>query len=439
MNTELMNLAELVVERARHHGASEVSVMVTRGKHVDISRRDREIEQATEATTQELELSVLRDDRYSANSTNDLRPEALESFIEQCVELTSYLEPDAYRRLPDAALCGRGVSEAELDQDDPAWATRTAEDRAQQVEALEEAILASAHESKVSASAHVADGRSEVVEVLTNGFAEHTAGAWFSAGGSMTLAEGDKRPESGASFAARHLSDLPSIEAIAREVAERTEQRLDSRPAPSGTYPMLLENRSAGRLLGVLAGPLAGRSLHEGRSCLAGKLGEAIASDVLTVRDDPTIPRGLGSRPWMGDCLIARPRSIIEKGVLLSYNVGVYYGRKLDMAPTGGTSNWVIEPGARSFAEMAADLDRAILVTGFLGGNSNSATGDFSFGIRGLLLERGEVVQSLSEMNVSGNILSLLSQLAEVGNDVWTWSSLRSPTLRFEDVQFSGT
>lgn len=439
MSDQLMDLAQHVIERARHHGADEVDVVVSRGSHVSVNRRDREVEQATEATTQDLVLSITRDQRYTSNSTNDLRPEALDAFIERCVQLSEYLEPDPYRGQADPELCGRGVSEEELDQDDPTWRSYTAADRAAQAEALEEAILAAAPAGMASAAAYVADGRSEVVQVLTNGFADRTAGAWFSAGGSMTLAEGDKRPESGAYFAARHLADLPSAEAVAREVVDRTTQRLGSRPASSGTYPMLLENRMAGRLLGVLGGPLSGGALHQGRSCLAGKLGEPIASPVLTLHDDPTIPRGLGSQPWMSDCLIARPRPVIEAGVLRSYNIGVYYGRKLDMAPTGGTSNWVVQPGTRSFAEMAAELDRAIFVTGFLGGNSNSSTGDFSFGIRGLLLERGEVVQSLSEMNVSGNILDLLGSLVEVGNDVWTWSSVRSPTLRFRDVQFSGT
>lgn len=439
MSDQLMELARRVIDRARHHGADEVDVVVSRGSHVTINRRDRQVEQATEATTQDLVLSITRDKRYTSNSTNDLRPDALESFIERCVQLTEYLEPDPYRGQAPPELCGRGVSETELDQDDPAWRERTAQQRTTHAEELENAILAVAPESMASAAAYLADGRSEIVQVLTNGFEDRTAGAWFSAGGSMTLAEGDKRPESGAYFASRHLSDLLDVNSIAQEVVDRTTQRLDSRPTGSGTYPMLLENRMGGQLLGVLSGPLSGGALHQGRSCLAGKLGEPIGSDVLTIRDDPTIPRGLGSRPWMGDCLVASPRTVIQNGVLQSYNIGVYYGRKLDMAPTGGTSNWVVEPGTRTCAEMAAELDRAILVTGFLGGNSNSATGDFSFGIRGLLLEKGEVVQSLSEMNVSGNILDLLGSLVEVGSDVWTWSSVRTPTLRFEDVQFSGT
>ena len=436
----LMEMAQDVIRKAQQQGADEVSVAVSRASHVTLQRRDRAVEQAQEAITQGLALSVTRNQRYTTNSTNDLRPSALDEFIKRSVEATSFLEPDPYRRLPEAQVCGRGASEADLDHDDPAWSTRTADDRAELALAMEEALLEQAHDTQVSCSAYTADGRSESVRALSNGFADATSSAFFTVGGDATLAEGDKRPEGGAYYAARYLSDLPGPDAIAQEVRKRVGQRIGSRAAPSGSYPMLLENRVVGRLLGVLGSPLSGGALHQGRSILADQLGKRITSEVLTVVDDPTIPRGLGSRPWDGDCLVAKPRTIIANGVLEQFNIDVYYGRKLDRAPTsGGRSNWVITPGSRSPTEMAAELDRAILVTSFLGGNSNGTTGDFSFGIRGLLLEKGEVVQSLSEMNVTGNILALLQQLVEVGNDVWAWSATRSPTLRFEDVQFSGT
>jgi PmbA protein len=437
---QLLELAESVLKSAQHAGADEVSVAVSRGSQVSIERRGGKVEQATESTTRGLVLSVLSDDRFSSNSTSDLRPGALKAFIERSVASTRYLEPDPARRQPDAALCGRGVDEATLDQDDPAWAERTADDRAEQAEAIERLLLALPRTDRISCSSYVSDGRAESVQVLSNGFRGIEAGAWFAAGGDMTLEEGDRRPESGAWYAARHLGDLPSVEAIAAEIEARVTERLGSKAAPSGTYPMVLANRSAGRILGVLGGPMGGGSLHEHRSCLEGKLGERIGSDLFTLIDDPTIPRGLGSRPWDGDALRSKPRTLVENGVLKQYNIGVYYGRKLGMEPTsGGRSNWVIPPGQVPLQELLKGLPKAILVTGFLGGNSNGSTGDFSFGIRGTMLEHGEPAGSLSEMNVTGNVTDIFQRLVAVGDDPWTWSSVRSPTLIFDDVQFSGT
>lgn len=438
-SSELMGLAARVVGRTIELGADEASVSASYGTHVTIQRRSRKVEQATEATTRGLVVSVLADDRFTSNSTSDLRPEALDAFLVRCVESARYLEPDPLRRLPNREACGRGASEEILDQDDPAWARRTSAEREAQALAIEEALHARGVDDMVSCSSFVADGRAEAVRVLSNGFADSSSGAWFSAGADMTLSEGDRRPESAAYYACRYLADLPSADVIAEEAIEKVRQRIGSKPIASGTFPMLLENRTAGRLLGVLGGPLSGSALHEGRSCLVDRLGTPVASPLLTIEDDPTIPRGLGSRPWDGDCLVARPRTIVREGVLESYYISQYFARKLGVEPTtGGRSNWVIRPGARSYAEIARELDRAILVTGFVGGNSNAATGDFSFGIRGLLLERGTVVQPLSEMNVSGNILRILHQLVEVGNDPWPWSSTRSPTMVFADVQFSG-
>jgi PmbA protein len=439
--SELLDLAHDVVKRAQALGADQVSATVSQGSHTTITRRDGRVEQATEATTRGLSVSLFVDERYSSHSTSDLRPDALQAFLERAVAATRFLEPDPERALPDAALCGRGSSEAELDQDDPGWGARTPEERAALAVALEEAARAHEDDRQVSASIWCADGRSTAGRVLSNGFAgEHTS-AGFSIGVDMTLDDGQGgRPEAGAGYGARHLADLPAPDQVAAEALDRVRERVGAGPTDSGRYPLVLQNRTAGRLLGILGGPLSGGSLYERRSCLADKLGETLGSPLFTLVDDPTVPRGLGSRPWDGDALVARPRTVFREGVLESYYINVYYGRKLGMDPTSGSrSNWVIPPGDRPWSELVAHHPKAILVQSFLGGNANPITGDFSFGIRGMLLEHGQPTRSLSEMNVSGNLLELLQRLVGVGDDPWTYSAARLPTLVFEDVDFSGT
>ena len=438
--SELIDFAASAVTRALALGAEEAQARASQGSHVQITRRGGRVEQATEATTRGLVLSVLAGGRFTSNSTSDLRPEALDAFIRRCVEAASYIEPDPERALPAPEECGRGVSQAALDQDDPAWRERTATERNTQAEALEQAMASHADESTISSSVWVADGRQSVARVMSNGFADQNEGAWFVAGADTTLRDGEKRPESGASYAARHLSDLPDVQTIAREADQRARERVGAAPIESGSYPLVLANRAAGRILGILAGPLSGASLHQRRSCLAERVGTRIASPVLTLIDDPTIPRGLASQPWDGDGRIAQRRTIIDSGVLQQYYVGTYHSRKLGMPATStGRSNWVVPPGDRSWQDVAAAWPRAIYVTSFLGGNSNAASGDFSFGIRGRLVENGVLTSSLGEMNVSGNLLELLERLVAVGDDPWTWSSVVSPTLLFDGVSFSGT
>lgn len=438
--SKLFDLANDVVRQAQALGADEVAAAASSTTHTSLIRRDGRVEQTTEATTRGVVVSLLLGNKFSSHSTSDLRPEAISVFLRRAVDATRYLEPDKDRALPDLTLCGRGATAEQLDQLDPRWTDYTPEHRATGAIEVEEALRAVAPDSLISAAVHVGDGRGEVARVMSNGFADAHAEGWFTFGGDMTIADGDRRPEAAAYFGARYHDDLPDPEYVASEVRQRVLDRIGSGPVASGRYTMVLENRAARQILGTLASPLTGGAIHHGRSCLADKLGEKIGSDLLTIRDDPTLGRGLMSRPWDGDGLIAAPRTIIDRGVLQEHYLNVYYGRKLGRPPTtGGRSNWILDPGERGWREAIRDRDQAILVTGFLGGNANSVTGDFSFGVRGTLYEKGEPAQSLSEMNVTGNVLDIFHRLVEVDDTPWKWSSVLSPALIFDDVQFSGT
>jgi PmbA protein len=363
------------------------------------------------------------------------------AFLENAVAATRVLEPEPERRQPEIERCGRGASEIALDANDPTRASLSVDARREAALELEAAVDALPERRRaISATIYMGDSAEESARVMTNGFEDVHRGTGFGLGAEMTLSdEGGRRPEAMAWYSANHRADLPSPAAVAAETWTRASQRLGSRAVASGRYPMLLQDYAVGRILGCLGAPLSGSELHQGRSFLAGKIGQSIAAAHFSLYDEPAIPRGLGSRPYDGEGIVARPMPIIESGVLRNYYVNTYYGRKLGMAPTtGGRSNWVVPAGTRSQAEILAGLDRAIVVTGFVGGNSNGLTGDFSFGINGLLVERGEVVANLSEMNVSGNIGELLHRFVEAADRPWTWSSCRSGSLLFGDVEFSG-
>ena len=137
--------------------------------------------------------------------------------------------------------------------------------------------------------------------------------------------------------------------------------------------------------------------------------------------------------------MATKKMTIIEKGVLKNYLIDWYYAQKLGVEPTcGSVSNLVFDYGTRSFNEMVKGLERGIVVTGFIGGNSNSTTGDFSYGIVGKLVENGKVVQPVNEMNISGNLTEFWNQLVELGNDPYVYSAWRRPSLYFKDIHFSG-
>jgi PmbA protein len=134
-----------------------------------------------------------------------------------------------------------------------------------------------------------------------------------------------------------------------------------------------------------------------------------------------------------------KKRIMVDSGVLKDFYVDWYYSRKLGWEPTtGGPSNLVIPPGKRSVKEIMKDLGRGIFITGFIGGNSNSTTGDASVGIFGKLFENGKPTQAVAEMNIAGNHLKFWNNLIEVANDPWLYSSWRTPSIVLKDVVVSG-
>jgi PmbA protein len=249
-----------------------------------------------------------------------------------------------------------------------------------------------------------------------------------------------RRPEESAASGGRFRAAIEPPAVVGRRAAERALSRLGTVKGGSAVMPMAVDARSGGRLVASLLGPLGAAALQQKRSFLEGKLGAGVGSPLLELADDPLVRRGLGSRLYDGEGIAARRFPVFEGGTLRSYYVDTYYGRKLGMAPTTArTSNLAWRLGARSQAELLRDMGDGILVTGFLGGNSNGTTGDFSLGVRGFRVRGGRVAEPVGEMNVAGNHLELWRRLAAVGDDPYPYSSMRTPTLVFEGVQFAGT
>jgi PmbA protein len=438
---DLLEIARDAAALARQRGAAEAAVGAYRARHVEVAWRDGRLEKVSEATTRGLGLDLYVDGRYVSVGTSDLRPEALERFVADSVVLARTLAPDPYRRLPDPELY-RGQAELDLELEDPHHGALDAAERRRQAEAIEVAARSvPGAQAILSVSTSVSDSLSESALVHTNGFEGRRRGTDFWIGAEVTVKDPDgRRPEEYASSGARHRSDMESPEAIGRRAGERAVARIGSRKGESAVTSLAVDNRASGRLVGALFGPLAASAIQQKRSYLEGKVGAEVGSPLLDVRDDPHVRRGLGSRLYDGEGLAARPFPVFERGVLRTLYVDTYYGRKLGLPPTTGrSSNLAWKLGGRSQAALLADLREGVLVTGFLGGNSNGTTGDFSLGVRGFRVRAGALAEPVGEMNVSGNHLDLWKRLVAVGDDPYRYSAMRTPTLVFEGVQLAGT
>jgi len=438
MDPSLTTLAESTLEYALRQGAKEAAVSVHRSRFVEVKRRDGRTETLQASTSRGLSVSLYVDGRYSSNGTSLLRDDQVRGFVDEVLAMTRHLAPDPHRALPDPALYG--PTPAELDLEDPGYDRCDMDWRLAQVAAVEATAREPGGDRVISATASLVTQTGESLRLHSNGFRGERRGTSFALAAAVTARDAEgRRPEDHSWAAAHHVSDLPAPEQVGREAARRALERVGGEKAASRRMTLVVENRAAGRLLAALLEPLTGASLQQRRSCFEGRIGQTIAAGHLTIVDEPLVPRGLGSRAFDEEGLAARRLPLISSGELQSYLIDVYYGRKLGIPPTTGTtSNLVVAPGDRSLPQLLADVRQGILVTSFLGGNSNAATGDFSFGVSGLLVSDGAAVRPVREMNITGNHLSLWRELQAVGNDPFPWSAWRTPSLVFADVQFSG-
>lgn len=436
----VLDQARRAAQQALDFGADAAKVGVSRSRGVDVEWRDGQLERVQERTQRGLSVSIYVDGRFSSSSTNDLRPDALADFIREAVDMTRLLEPDPYRCLPDPSAY-EGRADVDLDLCDPSHATQSSVDRrsrAQQIEAL----VRDKHPDLpiISVSTSVSDSWGQSARVSTNGFEGVREGTHFSASAAITAKDADGRRPMGWDYTSRrHFEDLESLDKLAQEAGVRTRHQLGAGKIKTGKYTILLENRATPRLLGAFLGPISGPALQQKRSLWDGKVGTAIASSLLTIHDAPHRVRGPGSSLWDSDGYATHARPIIEGGVLSTYLIDHYYALKMGVERTGGDTHnldWAL--GDRDLEGLAADIGEGVLIDRFLGGNSNSTSGELSFGCAGRMIRGGKICEPVAEMNLAGNLSTIMHRLVAVGNDPNPNSAAGCPSIVIEDVQISG-
>ena len=434
--TEKYNLADLVIEHALKSGAEQVSVNIYENRSNNIEIRDQKIDSLKESNQSGLSISLYVDKKYSAHSTNRMKEEEIFRFVDEAIIATRFLAEDEFRSLPDQELYYKGSGsdlntfDSKLDSVD----AKTKIDLANQ--ALNEAYKKD--DRIISVSSYYNDSITNSVMVTSNGFRGDSGNTRVSLYVTVSLKSITGRPNDYWNENALFFDKLKTTD-IGKKALERTINKIDPKKILSGKYSVIVENRVAGNLIYPIYGALQGSSIYQKQSFLIGKENKPIASTLLTTYDDPFILSGFGSRLFDDEGLAAVKRPIIEKGVLKSYYIDNYYGRKLGMKPTSGSSsNVLFNTGSRSMDEMVQSMKKGVLITGFIGGNCNGSTGDFSYGIEGFFIQDGKIVHPVNEMNISGNMNQFWFNLAELGNDIREGESIKIPSLYFKDVDLSG-
>jgi PmbA protein len=392
---------------------------------------------------------VFRDLRQSVTFTSDLRPHALERFAADAVALARLSEPDELHRLPEPDQLA--VELPDLDLYDPASESLDAAEALARAARGEKAALD--HDKRVTNS----DGAScsRVLGAMAFATSGGFAGGYLGSYSSLTVEpvcddEGGKKRNGYWWTAARFASALEEPEAVGQEAARRTVAQLGSRKVDTCEVPVVFDPEAGRAIVGMVFSVANGSSFYRKSSYLLGREGQAVASELVTIDDDPHIKRGPGSRPFDGDGLPTRKNSIIERGVLRTVLCDVYSARKLGRQSTGSagrstgsspgptTSNLIMRPGQLERDELLARTERGLYVTSMMGYGFNPVTGDFSRGASGFWIENGELTFPVSEITISANFDDLLKRIDLLADDLVLRSSTACPTFRVSSMTIGG-
>lgn len=437
ISNENKKLAQWAMDYALKNGCQAAKVTLYAGSNTSFDLRDAKMDKLQQASESRMSLFLYVDGRYGTYSSNRLDKKELEAFIKNGIDSTRYLAKDEARVLPDASRYYKG-GKPDLQLLDPQFNAVNPDDKVALAKAIAEEAMGK-DPRIISVESSYGDGDSFSYQITSNGFEGETQNSWYSLSASVAVkGEGEARPSSYWYESSLYLDKLIK-EGVGQKALKRTLQKIGQKKTKSGKYTMVVDPMNSGQLLRPMLSAIFGSALQQKNSFLLDKLGQKVGSDKFTLLDEPHLVGASGARYFDNEGVATERLSVFDKGVLKTYYIDTYNAKKMDVEPTiANPSVLVMQTGSKDLNGLVADVNQGILVTGFNGGNSNSSTGDFSYGIEGFLIENGKLTMPLSEMNITGNAITLWSSLAETGNDPRLDSSWRIPSLVFEGVDFSG-
>ena len=442
------DLADHLLRRARALGADAADVLVAEGTDFSVTVRKGEVETLKDAGSKALGLRVFVGRRTASSYTSDFSPPALETLVGDCVDMARVTGEDAAAGLPDEAPPAEEIDLGLFDATPAALPTRERIERARRAEA---AALDASPEITNSQGGTYGSDEGFVVLANTNGF----MGSYRSSGVAISVvpvAQRNGNMERDYWYTnGRGLGDLLEPEEVGRIAAERTLRRLGARKVPTCEVPVVFDPETAAELLGTLFRGLSGYSVFRNATFLKDKVGQPVASPLITVIDDGRRPRGLGSRPFDGEGLPTRRNVPLEEGVVRHFLCDSYSARKIGARATGsarrgvgggpsvGAGNLSFAPGATPPEQILGEVERGLYVTDLIGFGVDLVSGDYSQGAVGHWIEKGRLVHPVHEVTIAGNLKQMLLDVDAMGSDLVWRSSSAAPTLRIRRMTVSGS
>lgn len=424
-------------------------VLALAGRYLAVECRNGAAEKMEESFTQSLTCRVFRGRRSGISSTTDTTAGGIRRCAEKAHEIAALTQEDEAAGLPEAAPEPILHLDLELRHDEAIGKRSREEKLALAVETEEAATAVKGITASNGASYYESLGMSALGD--SRGFLGYEEGTSYGLSVSVVAEDKGGTKREGYDYDSHvAFSALRSPAALGRRAAERAVDKLGAAPIPTARLPILFENEVAVQLVGRLLGSLTGTAFYKKSSIFIGQEGKKIAADLLTLIDDPLLPRAPGSRLFDGEGAASRKNTLVKNGVLTGLLLDTYTARKLGRkssasasrgrgsAPYPAASNVILSPGSETPQQLAARYPRLFWVTDLLGFHFNPVSGDLSSGASGFLYADGQRRQPLSEMTFAGNLQELLHNLAALGNDPYLPSAIRAPSLLVSEMAVSG-
>ncbi|MGW8267931.1 MAG: TldD/PmbA family protein [Longimicrobiales bacterium] len=439
------NLTQELVDRCLSRGADSAEVLLQTGRQLNIEVRNGAMETIQESSSHGVGFRVFREGKMGFAHSNDLSDASIDQAIGSAIEFARHMTPDEHNVLPE----NPGVTAVE-GLYDPELASVSMNAKISRITELERLAMEDPRITK-SDGARYGEGEGEVFLANSNGMAKSYRSSGCSTGISVVAEKGEQKSSGGEYCSRRFFSDLLPPEEIAEKAARSAYEMLDPRMVRTQRAPVVFDPDVAGSLLGGILGAINGERVLQGASFLAGKVGEKIASDLLTIVDDGTRSRGMASSPFDGEGVPTQRRTIIDGGVLEGYLYNTMVASRAGVESTGNASRggYASLPGIGPHAfyvlngetdpeEIIRSTRNGLYLKGVTGYGINPVSGNFSGGAQGFWIENGRLAFPVMGLTIAATADEMLNGIDLLGNDLDLNRTTTAPTFRIREMQIGG-
>ena len=435
----------VLVDRARRAGADAADAVYLGDSSESISVRLGKLEDVERSESEHISLRVFVGGSAASIGSSDLADAALDELAARAIAMARAAPEDKFAGLAPADLL-TSPPFADLDMLDVAEPTPAAlREAAAAIEDAARAVPGVTNSEGGGASA----GRGVFALATSHGFTGGYSSTSRSLSVSVVAGEGAGMQRDYAWRAVRHGADLPTAQELGQLAGERAVRRLAPGKLASGPMAVMFDPRVGGSLVGHLLSAISGAAIARRSSFLLGREDEQLFDSAITIIDEPHRRRGLRSKPFDGEGLPTRARTLVDGGRLTGWLMDSAAARQLGGTPTGhaarggggapaiGTTNTHIAPGSITPAALMADIADGVYVTELIGHGVNGVTGDYSRGASGYRIVGGEIAGPVAEFTVAGNLIDMFAALT-AANDLEWYRAINVPTLRIDGLMIAG-